>query len=113
MIPNSEHWRLSVWEAQELQFAIMGYLPGFATPRFVCDVPFVGKRWVHMLSTYDRVKGISYWRKNYRTGIEYDDPEALSREYPYYDPITTLPEEGKRYWREFQAEQQGKRLQPA
>ncbi len=113
MIPNSEHWRLSVWEAQELQFAIMGYLPGFATPRFVCDVPFVGKRWVHMLNTYDRVKGISYWRKNYRTGIEYDDPEALSREYPYYDPITTLPEEGKRYWREFQAEQQGKRLQPA
>jgi len=113
MIPNSEHWRLSVWEAQELQFAIMGYLPGFATPRFVCDVPFVGKRWVHMLSTYDRVKGISYWRKNYRTGIEYDDPEALSREYPYYDPITTLPEEGKRYWREFDAEQQRKRLQPA
>jgi len=102
-----------VWEAQELQFAVMGYLPGFATPRFVCDVPFVGKRWVHMLNTYDRVKGISYWRKNYRTGIEYDDPEALSREYPYYDPITTLPEEGKRYWREFMAEQQGMRLAPA
>ncbi|MGH8938896.1 MAG: KamA family radical SAM protein, partial [Actinomycetes bacterium] len=57
MIPNSEHWRLSVWEAQELQFAIMGYLPGFATPRFVCDVPFVGKRWVHMVSGYDRTKG--------------------------------------------------------
>jgi lysine 2,3-aminomutase len=77
MIPNAEHWRLSVWEAQELQFAIMGYLPGFATPRFVCDVPFVGKRWVHMLDDYDRTKGISYWRKNYRTGIEFDD-EALS-----------------------------------
>ena len=113
MIPNSEHWRLAVWEAQELQFAIMGYLPGFATPRFVCDVPYVGKRWVHMVNTYDRVKGISYWRKNYRTGIEYDDPEALTREHPYYDPITTLPEEGKRYWREFQAKQKGMRLQPA
>ena len=70
MIPNAEHWRLSVWETQDLQMAIMGYLPGFATPRFLCDVPFVGKRWVHMLSSYDRVKGISYWRKNYRTGIE-------------------------------------------
>jgi len=56
MIPNSEHWRLAVWEAQELQFAVMGYLPGFATPRFVCDVPFVGKRWVHMLNTYDRLR---------------------------------------------------------
>ncbi len=32
MIPNAEHWRLAVWEAQELQFAVMGYLPGFATP---------------------------------------------------------------------------------
>ena len=32
MIPNSEHWRVSIAEAQELQHAIMGYLPGFATP---------------------------------------------------------------------------------
>jgi lysine 2,3-aminomutase len=112
MIPNSEHWRLAVWEAQELQFSIMGYLPGFATPRFVCDAPFVGKRWVHMVNRYDRTKGISYWRKNYRTGIEYDDPEALSREYPYFDPVSTLPEEGKQYWREFLAKEQGLELQP-
>ncbi len=95
MIPNAEHWRLAVWEAQDLQFAVMGYLPGFATPRFVCDVPFVGKRWVHMVCGYDRTKGISYWTKNYRTGIEDDDPDALTREYPYYDPISTLPEEGQ------------------
>ena len=101
MIPNSEHWRTAIWEAQDLQHAIMGYLPGFATARVVCDVPFVGKRWVHMLKDYDRVKGISYWTKNYRTGIESDDPDALSREYPYYDPIYTLPEEGQEYWREF------------
>jgi lysine 2,3-aminomutase len=112
MIPNAEHWRLSVWEAQDLQMAIMGYLPGFATPRFTCDVPFVGKRWAHMISNYDRVKGITYWRKNYRTGIEFDDPEALSREYPYYDPISTLPDEGKEYWREFLAKEQGLELQP-
>ncbi|MFB3737446.1 MAG: KamA family radical SAM protein [Candidatus Velamenicoccus archaeovorus] len=112
MIPNAEHWRTSVRETQELQFAIMGYLPGFATPRMVCDVPFVGKRWVHMVSGYDEVKGISYWRKNYRTGIEHDDPEALEREYPYYDPIPTLPEEGKAYWREYIAKSKGRELQP-
>ncbi|HEX9123392.1 MAG TPA: lysine 2,3-aminomutase [Actinomycetota bacterium] len=112
MIPNAEHWRTSVQETQQLQFAIMGYLPGFATPRMVCDVPFVGKRWVHMLSDYDHVKGISYWRKNYRTGIEYDDPEALEREYPYYDPIPTLPEEGQAYWREYIAKSKGLELQP-
>jgi lysine 2,3-aminomutase len=99
MIPNSEHWRTAVWEAQDLQHAIMGYLPGFATPRVVCDVPFVGKRWVHQLEDYDRERGISYWTKNYRTGIEYDDPEALSRRHPYYDPISTLPESGRRWWR--------------
>jgi lysine 2,3-aminomutase len=107
MIPNAEHWRLSVEETQDLQMAIMGYLPGFATPRFLCDVAFVGKRWVHMLSSYDREKGISYWRKNYRTGIEYDDPEALTREYPAYDPVSTLPEAGMAYWREFLASQEG------
>ena len=55
----------------------MGYMPGFATPRIVCDVPFVGKRWVHQVAEYDREKGISYWTKNYRTGIEANDPEAL------------------------------------
>jgi lysine 2,3-aminomutase len=100
MIPNSEHWRIAVWEAQRLQHAIMGYLPGFATPRIVCDVPFVGKRWVHQVEDYDRERGISYWTKNYRTGIEYDEPEALDRRYPYYDPISTLPESGQRWWRE-------------
>jgi lysine 2,3-aminomutase len=100
MIPNAEHWRLAVHEAQQLQHDIMGYLPGFATPRIVCDVPFVGKRWVHQTRDYDREKGISYWTKNYRTGIEANDPEALSRKYEYYDPIYTLPESGQDWWRQ-------------
>jgi lysine 2,3-aminomutase len=99
MIPSSEHWRTSVAEAQQLQHDIMGYLPGFATPRIVCDVPFVGKRWVHQVAEYDREKGISYWTKNYRTGIEREDPDALTRKYEYYDPIYTLPEAGQAYWR--------------
>ena len=99
MIPNSEHWRLAIWEAQALQHAIMGYLPGFATPRVVVDVPFVGKRWVHQLAEYDRLKGTSYWTKGYRTSIETDDPEALTRRYPYHDPVYTLPDEGQDWWR--------------
>jgi lysine 2,3-aminomutase len=100
MIPNSEHWRVAVWEAQQLQHDIMGYLPGFATPRIVCDVPYVGKRWVHQVAAYDREKGISYWTKNYRTGIEWNDPDALNRRYEYFDPVYTLPEPGQAYWRE-------------
>ena len=99
MIPGSEHWRLSLAEAQDLQHQIMGYLPGFATPRVVCDVPYVGKRWVHQVSRYDTDLGISYWTKNYRTGVEAEDPLALSREYPYYDPIYLLPEPGQAWWR--------------
>ncbi len=95
MIPFSEHWRVSVADAQRLQHHMMGYLPGFATPRIVCDVPFVGKRWVHQLAAYDRELGISSWTKNYRTSIEADDPEALTRTYSYYDPIHTLPESGQ------------------
>lgn len=103
MIPNSEHWRVSVGTAQKLQHDIMGYMPGFATPRIVCDVPYVGKRWVHQVANYDREKGISYWTKNYRNGIEMDDPDALSRQYEYYDPVFDLPESGQQYWREQQA----------
>ncbi len=100
MIPYSEHWRVSVADAQRLQHHIMGYLPGFATPRVICDVPFVGKRWVHQLAEYDTTRGISYWTKNYRTSIEADDFDALSRTYAYYDPIHTLPQEGQTWWAE-------------
>jgi lysine 2,3-aminomutase len=100
MIPNAEHWRVSVAHAQALQHDIMGYLPGYATPRIVCDVPFVGKRWVHMVSGYDRENGISYWTKNYRTSIE--STVDASQLYPYYDPIDTLPEAGQKWWRKQQ-----------
>ncbi len=100
MIPYAEHWRTSVADAQRLQTAIMGYLPGFATPRLVCDVAFVGKRWVHQLASYDTEHGVSRWTKNYRTSIEADDPDALSRTYPFYDPVHTLPASGQRWWRE-------------
>jgi lysine 2,3-aminomutase len=98
MIPGSEHWRLTLGEAQELQHQIMGYLPGFATPRVVCDVPYVGKRWVHQVSRYDTDRGISYWTKNYRTAVEADDDLAISREYAYYDPIYMLPQSGQDWW---------------
>lgn len=98
MIPAAEHWRVSVKEAQRLQHHVMGYLPGFATPRIVCDVPFVGKRWVHQVAAYDEVRGVSSWTKNYRTSIEAADPDALTRTYDYYDPIHTLPAEGQEWW---------------
>jgi len=99
MIPNAEHWRVSVADAQRLQHDMMGYLPGYATPRIICDVPFVGKRWVHMVAEYDHERGISYWTKNYRTSIEKHDAAALDRRYEYYDPIDMLPQSGQEWWR--------------
>ena len=94
-----------------LAFSIMSYfnrtIVSFATPRIVCDVPFVGKRWVHQIASYDRELGISRWTKNYRTGIELDDPDALTRLYEYYDPIYLLPESGQEWWRAFQRELSG------
>jgi lysine 2,3-aminomutase len=90
MIPHCEHWRLALWEAQHLQDSIMGYLPGFATPRLVCDVPYVGKRWVHQVARYDRDLGVSTWASTF------DGPAGESS--CYYDPLHTLPEAGRRHW---------------
>ncbi|GGN13642.1 lysine 2,3-aminomutase [Lentzea pudingi] len=97
MIPAAEHWRVSVAEAQDLQHAIMGYLPGYATPRIVCDVPYVGKRWVDQAVAYDRERGISSWTKNYRTLLDTESPDQ-DQHFPYYDPISSLPEAGRRWW---------------
>ncbi|MGY1857306.1 KamA family radical SAM protein [Modestobacter sp. SYSU DS0290] len=103
MIPSAEHWRVSLAHAQTLQHDLMGYLPGFATPRIVCDVPYVGKRWVHQVAEYDRERGISWWTKNYRTGIERTDAAALDRRHVYYDPVHTLPASGRAWWAEQRA----------
>jgi lysine 2,3-aminomutase len=107
MVPNSEHWRTPLWEAQKLQGAIMGYLPGYATPRVVCDVPMLGKVWVHQVTDYDRELGISQWTKNYLTPLEAGHPDALDRRFIYYDPIHTLPESGQAWWRSRGAERSG------
>jgi lysine 2,3-aminomutase len=98
MIPESEHWRLPLSRAQELQTGIMGYLPGFATPRLVCDVPYLGKRWVHQCVAYDRVTGVSQWggaEEGARPQRPADAPAPR-----YYDPLHTLPAEGRRWWQE-------------
>jgi lysine 2,3-aminomutase len=98
MVPGAEHWRTALWEAQEIQDAIMGYLPGYATPRIVCDVPFIGKRWVHQVDEYDRERGISRWRVNGSVRAGHDDGRL--RHHEYYDPIYTLPERGQSWWRD-------------
>ncbi len=85
-----------------MQDAITGYLPGFATPRIVCDVPRAGKHLVHQAVAYDRVTGVSTWQKNYRTSADSSsDADTAAEQYFYYDPVPSLPIEGQTYWREF------------
>jgi lysine 2,3-aminomutase len=84
MIPNAEHWRVPLHEAQRLQESVLGHLPGYATPRLVCDVPYLGKRWVHQAVDYDRTRGISSWSADSR--------------HRYYDPISALPAAGQAWW---------------
>lgn len=110
LIPFAEHWRIPLWQAQKIQEEIMGYLPGFATPRVVCDVPYIGKRWVHQAQEYDRIRGISYWRKNYWTPIEKVDGDPMQHRFMYFDPVSTLPEEGQAYWAEQQRNTRSIRL---
>jgi lysine 2,3-aminomutase len=99
IVPHSEHWRVSVAAARELQQQIMGHLPGYATPRIVCDVPYLGKRWVHQLQDYDHTLGISYWgtssTRTTDTGLAVPEPAR------YYDPVHTLSQEGRQWWRSF------------
>jgi lysine 2,3-aminomutase len=96
MIPSSEHWRTSLGEARDLQEEIMGYLPGYATPRIVCDVPYLGKRWTHQYDEYDAERGVSYWSEKSPA----KSAGVPSRRFTYYDPIHSLPESGRRWWAE-------------
>jgi lysine 2,3-aminomutase len=100
MIPNAEHWRTSIAQAQELQRSLMGKLPGFAIPRVVCDVPLVGKRLVDQVDSYDRQLGVSWWRRAKGTHVDSSDltRNLPEREHPFYDPIDTLPPSGQEWW---------------
>ncbi len=98
MVPHSEHWRTPLHQAQRLQSALMGWLPGFATPRLVADVPDLGKRWVHQVADYDPVRGIASWAGDHRLPGGGDPAADPSRGYFSYDPIDTLPPEGREWW---------------
>jgi lysine 2,3-aminomutase len=103
MIPHSEHWRTTLATSQELQQAIMGYLPGFATPRFVCDVPDIGKRLVHQAVSYDQERGVSWWAPSCpiaAAGARDGGTASPGPHRPYYDPLHTLPLSGRRWWAE-------------
>ena len=96
MIPFSEHWRVSVADAQRLQHHIMGYLPGLrdaahrvrrAVRRQALGAP--ARRLRHRARHLLLDEELPHLHRGRPTA------EALSRTYEYYDPIHTLPAAGQ------------------
>lgn len=90
MISGIEELRTSVNTTLEIERNIRGATAGFNTPTFVMDAPGGGgKRDVHSFDFYDELTGISVYRS----------PSVDDRKlYLYYDPIHSLPDEGKKLW---------------
>lgn len=90
MVPGTEELRTSVNKAEEIERALRGVTAGFNTPTFVMDAPGGGgKRDVHSYDFYDRITGISVYRSP-----SVDETKL----YIYFDPIHSLPVEGKLLW---------------
>ena len=90
MVTGTEDMRTSVKQTVELEKEVRGVTAGFNTPLFVTDAPGGGgKRDVHSYDYYDEVLGISIYRSP-----SVDD----SKMYLYFDPIDSLPVEGRKMW---------------
>jgi lysine 2,3-aminomutase len=90
MVEGTEDMRTSIAKTVELEKNVRGVTAGFNTPLFVTDAPGGGgKRDVHSYDYYDKVTGISVYRS----------PSVdSSKLYLYFDPINSLPAEGRKLW---------------
>jgi lysine 2,3-aminomutase len=90
MVPGAEDMRTSVGATVELEKKVRGVTAGYNTPLFVTDAPGGGgKRDVHSYDYYDKTTGISIYRS----------PSVdKSKLYLYFDPLSTLPPEGRKLW---------------
>ena len=88
MVRGTEHFRLPLRRAQELEKEVRGATAGFNTPLFVVDTPG-GKRDVHSEEFYDRELGISGFLAPTVTP---------GRMFYYFDPLRSLPASGRNEW---------------
>ena len=92
MVPGVEDLRTPLRTALELEKHVRGATAGYQTPLFIVDaLGGGGKRDVHSHEFYDRSTGISTFRSPNM------DPEAR---YFHFDPIASLPEEGRARWKD-------------
>ena len=88
MVRGTEHFRLPLRRAQELEKEVRGATAGFNTPLFVVDTPG-GKRNIHSDEFYDRELGISGFMA---------PAVSPGRMFYYFDPLRSLPASGRDEW---------------
>jgi len=88
MVRGTEHFRLPLHKAQELEKQVRGSTAGFNTPVFVVDTP-AGKRIVHSCDFYDRELGIS--------GFSAPAVNAEQTHF-YFDPLRSLSKSARELW---------------
>lgn len=95
MVTGTEHFRLPLRLAQDLEKQVRGTTAGFNTPLFVVDAPGGGgKRDVHSIEFEDTKYGVSGFR------APAVDPYRL---FYYFDPLRSLSEPARKAWQSGEA----------
>ena len=88
MVKGTEHFRVSLRQAQQLEKKVRGATAGFNTPLFIVDTP-AGKRDVHSAEAYVEKYGVSSFIAPL---------VAPGKMFEYFDPIRCLPRAGQEAW---------------
>jgi lysine 2,3-aminomutase len=89
MVRATEHFRVALGAAQQLEKEVRGATAGFNTPLFIVDTP-CGKRDIHSAEFYDKTYGIS----------GFASPRlAPGRMLYYFDPLRVLTKRSRAAWR--------------
>ena len=89
MVKGTEHFRVSLKEAQQLEKEVRSATAGFNTPLFIVDTP-AGKRDVHSAEFHSKKYGVSAF------GAPIVAPGKL---FNYFDPIRSLSRASQEEWR--------------
>jgi lysine 2,3-aminomutase len=89
MVKGTEHFRLPLSAAQQLEKEVRGATAGFNTPLFIVDTP-CGKRDVHSAEFYDRAYGVSGF-----SAPRVDPGRVLY----CFDPLRSLSPQAREAWR--------------
>ena len=95
MVKGTEHFRVPIREAQQLEKEVRGTTAGFNTPLFIIDTPG-GKRDIHSAEFHDSDYGVSAFVS------PVVDKHKL---YYYFDPVRSLRERGRQVWSDYGGKQ--------